>query len=338
MCIFYFDSGTTNTRGYLICDKGKIVSRKIPFGSKDVSANGNRDIFALELKKLYDRILSDEGIGDDRVKSIYASGMVTSPYGFCEVPHLLLPVDAVKLRKHMYPFQEDRYFRRTIHLIRGTKTVKGPIPLKTIDQVNNTRGEEIEAIGIAADLSPCWRDEPYIVLIPGSHTHAALMENRRMDDVWSMFSGELFYSLTNATVLASEVEKDSDITPDMEIVLKGCEYLSKYGLARALYIVHASRIFETGDNLARRDLLNGIIIGNVIQSLKIVMDTKWPATKKLVIYGNPDIVKQHAAAAHCFMPHVEIKSLEAAGAYMEYSVRGLLEIITQGEEQKWKRF
>lgn len=331
MCIFYFDSGTTNTRGYLIYDDGRTVGKKIAFGSKDVSVNRNRDILPQELKKLYDAMLAEEGLLDEQVKSIYASGMVTSPYGFYEVPHLLLPVDAAKLRKHIYPFQESKFFKRTINLIRGTKTIEGNIPLHTIDQVNNTRGEEIEAIGIAAELSSLWQEEPYIVLFPGSHTHAALMKNRSMEDVWSMFSGELFYSLTNATVLASEVEKESEEEPNEETVMKGSEYLSKYGLARALYIVHASRIFDTGDNIFRRDLLNGIIIGSVVQSLKIVMETKWTGTTKLAIYGKTDIVKQHMAAARHFMPHVEIKNFEASGFDTDYSLRGLMEIIEQGE-------
>lgn len=331
MCIFYFDFGTTNTRGYLIYGDGRVVGRKVTFGSKDVSLSGNRDLLPRELKKLYDQILFDERLSDKQVKGIYASGMVTSPYGLHEVPHLLLPVDSVKLRKNMHSFYEDQYFKRTIHLICGTKTLDGDISLDIIDHVNNTRGEEIEAVGIAAYLNSCWQDEPYIVLFPGSHTHAAKMKNRSMEDVWSMFSGELFYSLTNATVLVAEVDMESDKQPDVDVVMMGCRFLSKYGIARALYLVHASKMFKAGDNVIRRDLLNGIIIGSVMQSLKIVIDTKWPDTKKLVIYGAEAIVKQHVAAARCFIPHMEIISLKESQGDLDYSVRGLLEIIAQGE-------
>ena len=42
MYIFYFDSGTSNSRGYLLKDGKVIGMKKISLGSKDVSQSGER--------------------------------------------------------------------------------------------------------------------------------------------------------------------------------------------------------------------------------------------------------------------------------------------------------
>lgn len=44
------------------------------------------------MKALYDQVLAANSLTDGDVEAIYASGMVTSPYGLKEVPHLVLPM------------------------------------------------------------------------------------------------------------------------------------------------------------------------------------------------------------------------------------------------------
>ena len=111
MYIFYFDSGTSNSRGYLLdldeAGNGRILAvRKAALGSKDVSQTGDRTLLPRGLKKLYDEVLAEAGITDEQISKIYASGMITSPFGLIEIPHALVPFGPKELADAMYPFEE----------------------------------------------------------------------------------------------------------------------------------------------------------------------------------------------------------------------------------------
>lgn len=335
MAIVYFDSGTTNTRAYLIRPPYPIINQKILFGSKDVSMSNEPNIFAKTLYRLYENILREVDLSDNEIKGVYASGMVTSPYGFRELEHIILPVDAVRLEKSIIDHEEKECFHRTIRLIPGVKTRERAASWMDLANMNNMRGEEIQAIGISEQLfqryGNVFRESTYAILFPGSHTHCAIMNGETIVDVLSMFSGELFHSLTHATVLASEVSLDQEKETQEEIVLMGCHYLQEYGIARALYLVHTSRIFQVGDGEDRRDLLNGMIAGCVAQSLSIALRKKWPTLSKVVLCGSKTTIKPYECAVSYFTPNMEVVSIDEVQSEVAPAVDGLLKIIDRGD-------
>ena len=75
---------------------------------------------------------------------------------------------------------ENRFFHRSLYLIPGLKTCPRGVrvsPEKAV-LVNNVRGEETEIMGIlqATGMDSC------AVLLPGSHTQAAIVENGKITD------------------------------------------------------------------------------------------------------------------------------------------------------------
>lgn len=85
--ILYFDSGTSNTRAYLLDRDFRICdSAKRTVGSKDSAIAGSNRVLIEGMKILYDQVLEANSLSDGDVEAIYASGMVTSPYGLKEVP------------------------------------------------------------------------------------------------------------------------------------------------------------------------------------------------------------------------------------------------------------
>ena len=103
------------------------------------------------------------------MEAIYASGMITSPYGLHEIPHIVLPVTLGEFASHIYCHYERKLFERNIYLVPGIKTVGDDIAF-----VNNTRGEEIEALGALADLEAMGASKKIALILPGSHTHVIL--------------------------------------------------------------------------------------------------------------------------------------------------------------------
>lgn len=356
MSLFYFDSGTSNTRGYLIRNGTVIHSGKAAVGSKDVSISGDRGVLVQGLKTLYDQVLWEGGASDEEVDGIYASGMITSPYGLQEVPHLLLPLHAEKLREGMVPFFESQLFHRQIYLIPGAKTKSGADSFAEIEAVNNTRGEEIETIGICGELPEEWRKGRCAVLFPGSHTHAMLVEGDMIVDILSNFSGELFHALTSATILASETAVDGRLagmpdeaaegqsaSPDGETfggssgfdpLRYGCETLKDLGMARGIYVIHATKMFGVGSNSQRRDCLSGMIAGAVAQSLALHRQWRWNGLNRVAVYGKGETVKAYRTALEVFLPAAELLEFCVEDYPQSFAVQGLLRMLDrEGQRQ-----
>ena len=161
--ILYFDSGTSNTRAYLLDREFRICdSAKRAVGSKDSAIAGTNRVLIEGMKALYDQVLAANSLTDGDVEAIYASGMVTSPYGLKEVPHLVLPMTVRDFADSLYPFHEDTCFHRDIFLVPGLKTLSDDFSF-----VNNLRGEEIEIIGALEELkavSPLFEQDVYDAL------------------------------------------------------------------------------------------------------------------------------------------------------------------------------
>ncbi len=331
MYIFYFDCGTSKTRGYLIKD-GKIIEiHKKDIGSKDVSIQNDKSVLINGMKIIYDTLLINHNLEDKDICKIYASGMITSPFGLKEVPHAVTPIDKWKMKESIHVHYEDNKFNRDINLILGLKTTKSTGTFENIENINNVRGEEIEVMGILNHIPELWKSSKYIVIIPGSHTHTLMLEGETILDIYSTFSGELFHAVTTSTILSSSTELDnnSDIALDFNsnAVAMGCRNLKKYGLARALYIVHAMKIFDVGDNKFRRECLNAVINGSVVESLKLNMNTEWKDIKRIAVYGDENMLLTYKEAIKEFLPELSIEVLALNRDNYNCAFEGLITII-----------
>ena len=188
--LLYFDSGTSNTRAYLLDRDFQVryVAKKA-VGSKDSAIAGSNRVLIEGMRALHDQVLAENGLGEENISAIYASGMITSPYGLKEVPHLPLPLTVKKFADSLYPFREDTCFHREIILVPGLKTLSDDFSF-----VNNMRGEEIEIIGALEELKAMDDVQDAAMIFPGSHTHVTYVQGEEITGIISNFTGELFYA------------------------------------------------------------------------------------------------------------------------------------------------
>jgi len=323
--IVYFDSGTSNTRLYVLDEKlEQVYVKKCPIGSKDSAAAGSNKVLLEGWKRMYDEALEQMGITDEQVTRIFASGMSTSPYGIKEIPHQVIPISIEEFAKNHPSYYETEYFQKNFELIQGLKTIGDEIAA-----VNNMRGEEIEIIGALEELPEEYKGKTAAMIMPGSHTHVALIRDGKIQDILSTFSGELFYALKSSTVLAPilnvPVEKFCE-----EQVRKGYENLQKYGFNRAIYICHAMRLFEEGTKEDRVSYAEGVIMGDILAGLEQRCEEKWKDCETAVIVSSREMYELFhillKESAHIkkviWLPIDEEKS---------YAVKGLKRIIRLGE-------
>jgi 2-keto-3-deoxy-galactonokinase len=331
MYLVYYDSGTSNTRGYLLKGETIVDTETRRVGSKDVSISGDNLAMIGGFKEILEALLSRNKLHGGDLGGVYASGMATSAYGIVEVPHIPTPVDAMKLMEEMVHCDIGSAFPKGIYLIPGVKTSGGPVGMQNICETNNVRGEETEAMGIASHLPAAWEYTRHLVVMPGSHTHSLVMDGGRITDILSTLSGEFFHALAEATVLhggvsRTESEEARPLAGDVESVTRfACENIEKYGIARAVYIIHATNMFHVGDNAARRHMLSATVVGMTVQSIAVALKTKWADISKVAIYGDKRLAAEYQTAFRVFAPEIpELACIERGTA--RANVDGFLRI------------
>jgi hypothetical protein len=133
------DGGTTNTRVNVVCDKTTVATKKLGIGS------GSKDTEALKnaIQAAIAALLSENHLLEADIECILASGMITSEYGLCDLPHVSLPANTEKLHNAMHKTVIEDVSSIPFVFIRGVKK-EGT----DLDGVDVMRGEETELVGM----------------------------------------------------------------------------------------------------------------------------------------------------------------------------------------------
>lgn len=268
--IVYFDSGTTNSRAYLVVDGKPTVNLKHKIGTVDNVLSGNKETLLKGLKVLYDELLEQCDLKDSEIDGVYMSGMATSKNGVLEVPYLETPV-TVKTYAADITYWDAPIFNRKIGFLTGLVSKPGAPTMENIEHVSNVRGEEIEIFGIMSKYPELFVNKNTALIMPGSHNHLLYTKNCAITGISSCFGGEAYAAFANHTMLNASVDPAPDkILPEM--VKKGYDMVMKYGVNRALYITRAMYLFDVSDQVQRNSYLEGVINAGIITALRSYED------------------------------------------------------------------
>lgn len=327
MYIIYFDSGTTNTRVYLIKNHILIGKKQISVGSKDSAQSGGRTFLLAQLHQLYLDIITEYHLTDQDISSIYMSGMVSSPNGIIEIPHLSTPVNPSILKKNLVAFQENEVFKRKLLIIPGIKTIQPDqvINFSNIESVNNMRGEEIELLGIISSSKQVLPDTCTLVL-PGSHTQIAFIDGGSITDILSTITGELFYAISKETLIGSALKTQEHWELDEEMVQQGYHCLKTYGFNRAVYIIRTMTLFLDSTADQRISFMDGVLNGGVLDAIDQKLQSAENNPISLGIAGDSLQFQIFRAITKKYFPYITTIHLNPSDG-IPYSVQGLLELL-----------
>lgn len=327
MYIVYFDSGTTNTRAYLIKERSLIGSLKRSVGSKDSAQTNTRSFLLTQLHQLYQDLLDKYQLTDQAISAIYMSGMVSSPNGIVEIPHLSTPVNSALLKKSIVTHLESEVFKRKLFIIPGIKTVKpnDVVDFSNIESVNNMRGEEIELFGMI-NSSELLLSAKSVILLPGSHTQIAFIEQDYITDILSTITGELFHAIVKETLIGPVLETGTDWEPDAAMVQEGYRCLKEYGFNRALYIIRTMTLFLESTARQRTSFMEGILHGGVIDAIDHKVQSCEQHPMLLGIAGDSFNYQIFKAITTKYFPHITTLLLNEDDE-IPASVKGLLHLL-----------
>ncbi|MCF0237122.1 MAG: 2-dehydro-3-deoxygalactonokinase [Sphaerochaetaceae bacterium] len=318
----YFDSGTTNSRIYVLNENmDTVYQKKVSKASRD-AAISNMSLAQI-LFNMYTEALKTLDVQDNDISSIYASGLVTSPFGLKEVMYISVPISFENYTKEIVPFFEDRFFHRTINLMPGLRRLEDDFNF-----VNNVRGEETEVIGLSSKLSEMGINKA-LILLPGSHSQGVFYNNGIIEAFISNYTGEVFQAIRKETLL-SVVFDDKYKALDENMISMALDNLEKFGFNRALYICHAMRLMGQRSPQERYAYGEGVINGGLLKSFSYYLEHKFPSYDTLVILSDDfncqlfTMIFKHCSLIKKIVPIVlnDGDSYALEGFKKVYSLRG----------------
>ncbi|MBQ8310730.1 MAG: 2-dehydro-3-deoxygalactonokinase [Clostridia bacterium] len=218
------DGGTTNTRVTLVRDREVIDTVRIPLGAR--ACIDDKAALPRALRAAICDLLTRHALCEADVVRVLASGMITSEFGLCALPHLVAPAGLRELHEGMHEVVLDEITTIPFVFIRGVKTVG------TLDDTDMMRGEETELCGLIGDATV---DTLYV--LPGSHSKLIETDAEgRITHFATMLTGEMLAALSSGTILKDAVDL-SLREFDAESLTDGCRYAMDKGINEALFKV-----------------------------------------------------------------------------------------------------
>ncbi|RMF87107.1 MAG: 2-dehydro-3-deoxygalactonokinase [Nitrospinota bacterium] len=258
------DSGTTNTRVWLVRAGTVLAKAQVQAGVRDTARTGSLAFLKAGIKRAIDQVLQQSGA--HLPPFALAAGMITSGLGLLELPHASAPAGwqdlAAQVARETFPDLDGL----TIYFVRGVRSGPPSYTLAEAPAVDIIRGEETEVFGALETLS---LNGPLLYVHLGSHSKLIHIDaEKRIAGGMTTLTGELIHAVQAQTILSSALPAEGGERFHMDLVRQGAEWTAQYGLSRTLFLV---RILEQSRQYSP-DQLWSVFIGAVaftdIQALR----------------------------------------------------------------------
>lgn len=312
MAFVVIDGGTTNTRLFLVED-GKISGKvKRSVGVRDTSLSGDNTKLKRELLSAFEEIKANTTLA---IEKAIALGMITSPLGLHNVPHVPAPIGAGELAQAIFwQDQSSSFIGVPLGFVPGVKTHFSKKPASW----DLMRGEETLTFGLLEKFKPAG---PVLVINLGSHTKFIGVDAKGViTGSLTTLAGELIAALKAQTVLASSLpfELPSTGKPNFQRVLAGASLAEEAGLLRSAFVV---RVLDQLIGLLPEecfDFLSGAVAASDLEAL-----TSWQGNEyaQVFLLGNPyrtaiyaELLSHKGAKNINIISEAELDEITVAGA------------------------
>lgn len=287
LCAVFVDTGTTNSRVWLVRGEEILAKAEAQVGVRDTAKDGSSARLRAALRELIEQVRSES---DAKPICVAAAGMITSALGLAEVPHLVAPagIDELAAATRVYEFADVTEL--PVLLVPGVKSGQMPCELAAVGEADLMRGEETLCAGLVMiGLAKA----PATVLNLGSHWKAIKLDaDGRIAASVTSLAGELVYAAQTQTILASAVPHVRLATVNVEWLEAGMCEQRMNGLARALFCVRLLEQSKQGDSEDRLNFLIGAFIAEDMDALS----SRGVLADSVVIVGSGALAEawQHA--------------------------------------------
>lgn len=289
------DTGTTNTRVYIINDERKVIGKAYKkVGVRETAISGSNEILKNGLAECLNEAVKNADILINDIEFAVISGMLTTELGLIDIPHLIAPVGLDYLASESKIIRNTSIFPIDIPVlyIRGIKNDYGDIGMPGIRKIDFMKGEETQVIGALEKLKPRL---PCNIVIFSSHTKLIHVNQKgEIEGSITTLSGQILEAIEKQTFIGKSVaENQSDYKDDyfsehildiayksvsssgflrtlmmprfMEIILDTKSYERKFFLYAAIASEDIKILDEADQNLGFDTQTDYIFIGNKVR-------------------------------------------------------------------------
>lgn len=258
------DGGTTNTRAWAVDGDTVLAHDRTMVGARDSARDGSRVRLTEAVHDLLTRVTeAARRIKRDwQPECAIAAGMITSPLGLAEVPHVVAPAGVAELAAETRCLTLPEVTALPLLLVPGVRCGPSEPDTDSVAQIDVMRGEETVCIGLAASglLPP-----PAMVLSVGSHWKLCEVDrDARIASSTTTLSGELLHVLRTQTVLAASIDPDMPDHLDLDAVRAGVREQQREGFPRAIFCTRLLERVPTSSPSTRLAFLIGIVIAETL--------------------------------------------------------------------------
>jgi 2-dehydro-3-deoxygalactonokinase len=217
---------------------------------------------------------------DARRHGMCLSGMAGGRGGLAELPYLQSPIDADQWRKATAQINVDGIDIRIARGLRSRNFAGKP---------DLMRGEETQIFGALASR-PDLADGNMMLVLPGTHSKWAELEQGKITRFHSFPTGELFALLGSHSSLASPHSHEQ---PEPEGFSAGMES-AQAGLLASLFEARVSRLICGRDIGWSIGFLSGLLIASEFREALQLLDRR---PECITFIGEPDLVALYARVA-----------------------------------------
>ncbi len=257
----FIDTGTTNTRVWLMRGDQILAQKAAMIGVRDSARDGSTAKLHAALRDLIREIQADE-----KASCVIAAGMITSALGLMDVPHIAAPAGWQELAAATKSYDFPHVTDLPVLLVPGVRSGAAKCDYDSVAEVDVMRGEETLCAGLVAlGLAPL----PCTVLNLGSHWKAIQLDAMgRVQASRTSLTGEMIFTTQTQTILASAVPHERPVNIDENWAAAGMREQRQSGLARALFCVRLLEQKGDGTPQQRLSYLVGAFVAADLDGLQ----------------------------------------------------------------------
>lgn len=270
LCAIYVDLGTTNTRVWMLRGTAVLAQASKQVGVRDSAREGTTGALRGTLKELIAKVQvqANHPSKSGAPVCVVAAGMIGSPLGLVDLPHIPAPAGWRELSAATALFAFPEITALPFLMVPGVRSgpatdVSSPHSLGAQNDI--MRGEETLCVGLHA-LGLV--EAPAVVLTLGSHWKAIqLARDGVVQGSVTSLAGEMIHAVQTGTILASSVSSawPDKMTPDW--LEAGMAEQRRSGLSRALFCVRLLELKAEGTQEDRFAYLLGAFIASDLDAL-----------------------------------------------------------------------
>ena len=312
------DWGTSSLRAFLLSDTGDVVNarhaqRGILHLPAPAQAGGFEQAFAE---------IARDWLTQWPALQVVAAGMVGSAQGWKEAPYARCPVDARALAAQGVRVRSGL----------GPEVLIAPGVLFDVadHSPDVMRGEEIQIAGALA-ARPDWAERACVVL-PGTHSKWARIEDGRIQSFATYMTGELYAVLRNHSILGRLMPSDaaaesSEAEAAFAVGLHAARDSRPGDLTRQLFATRTLGLTRRLPSETLADHLSGLLIGHELVSGLAASRAMLEAGAPILLIGDSALCGRYAHALETFgaPAHAQLDNTAPRGLWEFARAAGLLD-------------